>query len=378
MSSRQLFFLAIIAMPAYKLAMLPSYMASLSGRDMWLVALCMMLLDIGVLCMIYIVKSRVGKLNFENKVLKIVSKVIAMLFCVYFLLQVSLLSVETIEYTHQSFFDGVDRFQMILPLILVAVYLAYKGEKTLGRCSDIFIWGVALTVGISIVFNSASLDINLLFPVLDENGGEKLLSGYNVFLWFGDYLPLLFIDIKDRKTKSSSPVVFGALGLALSISLVFAVFTMQWGESTKEVPNAFARLAGYNFISPDVGKADWIAILNWIGSCAIKLGLLFLGAVNAFSYVFGKNTRKIFSISIFILVSAVVHFFIKDIKVEYDVGTGVRFIGFIMNLVVPFILCAMASLSKKTVVEIVDKSPTLYVTDDDYMDEKGANVCANC
>lgn len=377
MSSRQKFFLMAIALPTYKLSMLPSYAYSISGRDSWLTILCMLLLDVGVLCMIYIVKSRVGILNFDSKIANSVMKGLAVVFCAYFIFQTALLATETIEYSVQVFFDGAKRLQLIIPLILSAVYIGYKGAKTVGRCADIFIWGLVITLGISLVFNSATPDIDNLFPVLDERGGDKLLSGYNIFLWFGDYLPFLFIDLKDRKKVSTTPIVFGALLISVCVSAVFAIFTMQWGESTEFVPNAFARLAGYNFISADVGKADWIAVLNWIGSCALKLGLNMLGAINAFTYAFGEKTRKTFSISVIFVLVGLLHFVFTDVAKEFSIGVGARFIGFILNIVLPFIICVISTLCKKTVKEKVEDPPRMYVTEQDYMDEKGANVCAN-
>ncbi|MBR7110661.1 MAG: GerAB/ArcD/ProY family transporter [Clostridia bacterium] len=371
MSSRQTFFLMAITLPVYKLAMLPSYLYSVAGRDMWLTCLCMILLDVAVLCMIYIIKSRIGVLNFTNKYLNFGAKGLALVFCIYFLFQISLLSCETVEYLQGYFFDENNRIQMIIPIVLCSVYLAYKGEKTLGRCAEVFIWGLVLTVGISIIFNSAKPDPDNLFPILDENGGEKLLSGYNVFLWFGDFLPLLFIDVKDRKKKGSTLVLLGSLGIGICTVLLFAVFTMQWGEMTENVPNAFVRLAGYNFISADVGKADWIAILHWLGSCVIKISFTLLGAVNAFSYVFGDKPRKIVSVCFGLVIFSLLTFVIKDVQIEFSFGVDVRFLGFILSLVLPFVLCVASVFSQKTVSDDIVEENVERVTDEDYMDKKG-------
>lgn len=380
MSSRQTFFLMAIALPAYKLAMLPSYMASMAGRDMWLTALCMLIIDVVVLSLIYIVKSRVGVLEYKNKVFRIITCGLAIAFCLYFILQAAVLSTETVEYMLQSFFDGNDRLQMIVPLIITATYFAYKGEKSLGRSADVFIWLLAITLGISIVFNSAELDFESILPVLDGDGAEKVLSGRFVFLWFGDYLPFLFIDIRDRESPRKGLVLIGALGIALCTSALFAIFTMQWGDMTETVPNAFARLAGYNFISADVGKADWIAILHWIGACTLKLSLLLLGASNAFKYVFGERARKVFVPVSGLVVILLLNFVVKDVQIEFELGTGLWIIGLIINVALPLIMLAFSLFSQKQSDRDLFgdlHTATEEVTDDDYMDEKGDNVCAN-
>ncbi len=372
MSSRQTFFLMAICLPAYKLAMLPSYMASQSGRDMWLVCLCMLLIDIAVLSLIYIIKSRVGLLEFKSKALRVITCCIALGLSLYFIIQASLSATETVEYMLQSFFDGNDRLQMIVPLAVLAGYFAYKGEKSLGRSAEIFIWSLVITVGISVVFNRAELSFDAILPVLDENAQEKLLRGRFTFLWFGDYLPFLFIDIRDRKKSRPALVLVGGVGIALATSALFAVFTMQWGDITESVPNAFARLAGYNFISSDVGKADWIAILHWIVACALKLSLLLLGASNAFKYVFGEKARKIYAPVSTAVMAGLIYFVVKDVQIEYALGTKLWVVGLIMTVIIPVTLTLFAFFSPKRTESVIygDKHQAIEsVTDDDYADD---------
>lgn len=381
MSSRQTFFLMAIALPAYKLAMLPSYMASAAGRDMWIAALFTLLIDVAVLCIIYIIKSRVGLLEYKNKVFRVFTCVMAIVFSLYFILQASILSTETVEYLLQSFFDGNDRLQMIIPLIVTATYFAYKGEKSLGRSAEIFIWFLAITLVISITFNRAELDVQSILPIMDGDGAEKIFSAKSVLIWFGDYLPFLFIDIRDREKPRHSLVLLGALGIAFSTAALFAVFTMQWGDMTENVPNAFARLAGYNFISADVGKADWVAILHWLGACTLKISLLLLGASNAFKYVFGERARKVFVPISGVVVMALLHFVVRDVQIEFEIGTGLWFIGIVVNVAIPIILLILGLLSKRRDESILYgdmHGSTEEITDEDYMDEKGDNVCANC
>jgi hypothetical protein len=361
-----------IALPAYKLAMLPSYTASLTGRDMWFAVLLMLLVDVVVLGLIYLIKIRVGKLNYDSRILKGIVSVLAIAYALYFILQASVLTTETVEYLMQSFFDGNVRLQMIVPITVCAGYIAYKGEKTLGRCAEIFIWMLVITVVISAVFNSAELNVESVMPVLEELDGEKLLSAKNILLWFGDYLPFIFIDIKERKKTNSGVLLLGAVGISLAVSALFAVFTMQWGDSTYRVPNAFARLAGYNFISADVGKADWIAILNWIGSCVLKISLLLVGVANATSYAFGKRIGKYSAPLSALIVTLALHFFIKDVQIEYKLGRELWIVGAIMNVLIPIVLCILTLLSRKTerTDDVYESEYVGSVTDEDYFDEE--------
>lgn len=345
MSSRQLFFVYALALPAFKVAMLPSYLASEVGRDMWISVGVAMIIDVVILACIVFIKTRVGVLEYSNGAVKIVSKVIAVLLGLYFLVQTVVLFEEIVAYLLQSFFDEADRIQIIVPLGVAIAYLAYKGERTLGRLAEIFVCLLLLTIVVSIAFNNANIDYSNLLPVMDTPL-TSLAGVSKSALWFGDYLPLLFINVRDRKKIRLGYIFGGAIAIALSVTFVIATFWAQWGDLTADIPNAFARLSGYNFISADVGKVDWVTILTWITSCVIKLSLLMLGIRGAIDYVFGKNTSKItLPVSAFLVVGAII-FFVKDVKDAYTLGTSLWVVGVVMS-VVPVIVYLLFSIFGK-------------------------------
>lgn len=343
MSSRQLFFLILITVPAYKIAMLPSYLAGVGGKDMWLTALFMMLVDLVVLSLILLIKHKVGTLNFKNKTVRIICSIFAVVCGVYFVLQISVYTEETLSYLLQSFFDEGERLHIVLPIIVASCYLAYKGSKTVGRVGDIFIWFFAFSVVMGLIFNTAEFEMGNLLPVLDGNAGKKIFGGQNAVLWFCDYLPLLFIDMKDEKKSKPLLIGGGAIAVTLGVSALFGVFWAQWGELTTSVPNAFARLSGYNFISADVGKVDWVSILSWLSSCALKLSVLFLGLTGAVKYVLGEKKGKFAPVFGGIAVSVISTFFINDLRIAHKIGLWVYPIGWIIGVGIP-VVCLIFSL----------------------------------
>ena len=353
MSPRQLFFMILLTVPVYKIAMLPSFMANISGQDMWFSVGNSMLFDLLLLAGILLIKSRVGKLQFQNKGFKIATSVVAVLCCAYFLLQFTVFSEETLGYLLQAFFDDGDRLQIAVPLVVAAAYLGYKGCKTLGRVCEVFVWFFAFAVVMSVIFNNAEIDYSNLKPVLDGDIGQKAFGGMRGYLWFGDYLPLLFIDLQDRKKKKPLLVLGGGLGVTLFTSALFAVFFAQWGDLTSSVPNAFARLSGYNIISADVGKVDWISILSWLSCGVLKLATLLVGVSGAIRYVFGEKADK-YSAPVGGAIGLILlAFFIKDIRIAYSVGQVVGVYGAIFGGVVVGLILLFSILQKKTVGESV-------------------------
>ncbi len=348
MSQRQLFFLSALAIPAYKIAMLPSFFASIGGRDMWLTVLFPLLLDVLALGIIFLIKQKVGTLCFSAPAFKYITFGFAIILALYFLLQITVFSEETLSYLLQSFFDEGERLQISIPIVFASCYLAYKGAKSVGRVCDVLIWFLGFAVLISLLFNTANFDFSNLKPILDGEKSKKILGGVNGYFWFCDYLPLLFIDIRDKKKQKFGLVFGGIIVLSLLISALFAVFVAQWGELTASVPNAFARLSGYNMISADVGKVDWIAILSWLTSCTAKLALLFLGIKGAVSYVFSeKVTNFVLPISGVLSVLGLVYF-IKDIRIAYSVGEFMSVPSLILGVGAPLILLLFTLFSKKT------------------------------
>lgn len=347
MSQRQLFFLSALAIPAYKIAMLPSFFASIGGRDMWISVLLPLLLDVLVLGGIFLIKQKVGVLSFSIPAFKYITYGLAIILALYFLLQITVFSEETLSYLLQSFFDEGERLQISIPIIFASCYLAHKGAKSLGRVCDVLIWFLGFAILISLLFNTADFDFSNLKPILDGEKNKKLFGGINGYFWFCDYLPLLFIDIRDKKKQKFGLVFGGTIVLSLSISAVFAVFVAQWGDLTASVPNAFARLSGYNMISADVGKVDWIAILSWLTSCTTKLALLFLGIKGAIKYVFSeKVTKFVLPISGLLSVLGLV-FFVKDIRIAYSVGQSMSVPSLILGVGAPVVLLLFTLFSKR-------------------------------
>ena len=257
------------------------------------------------------------------------------------------MSEETLSYLLQSFFDEGERVQIAVPIIFASCYLAFKGAKTVGRVCDVLIWFLGFAVIISVLFNTAEFDFYDLKPVLDGNVTQKLFGGQSAYFWFTDYLPLLFIDVKDKQKTRRGLSMLGSFGLAVAVSAIFAVFSAQWGELTSSVPNAFARLSGYNVISSDVGKVDWIAILAWLTSCTVKLALLFLGVRGAISYVFGDRMNKFVLPISGVLCTIGLVVFVKDIRIAYSVGKSLNIVSLILGVGVPVLLLIFAILSKK-------------------------------
>ena len=342
MSSRQLFFLYALAIPAFKVAMLPSYLANNAGQDLWISIGVAMFVDLLVLACIVFIKTRVGLLEYKRGGARLISRVLAVLCALYFMVQAIICFEETVAYLLQSFFDEAERLQIIVPLAVAIAYIAYKGERTLGRVAEIVVWLLLLNILVSIAFNNAEIDYTNLLPVLDEDS-SAIWGAYKNTLWFGDYLPLLFINLKDRKKRRYGYIFGGAIATMLLVVFTNATFYAQWGELTKSIPNAFARLAGYNFISADVGKIDWLTILTWIVSCVMKLSLLLLGVRGALNHVFSRDTSKIsVPVSAF-CVGLVIVLFIKDVKTSYMLGTSLWVVGLAITIlpVLIYALCAI-------------------------------------
>lgn len=342
MSSRQVFFLYAFAVPAFKVAMLPSFIAHEAGQDMWLTIGVAMLIDVILLCLIMFIKTRVGVLGYGSVASKVISRCIAVVLAIYFLLQAVVGFEEVVAYLLQSFFDEAERLQIIVPLIVAIAYLSYKGAGAIGRMAEVMVWVLLLNVLVSVAFNNAQIDYTNLLPVMD-NDVSVLFSAHKNALWFGDYLPLLFIDVRDRQKRRYGYIFGGAVAILAVVVFINATFYSQWGELTSNVPNAFQRLSGYNFISSDVGKIDWLNILTWITSCVMKLSLLLLGTKGAINHLLNRDVSKIIAPVSAGIVGLAIIFFIKDVKTAYIFGTGLWVVGVIVT-VIPVVVLALLAL----------------------------------
>ena len=361
MNVRQCFLLLIIILPAYKITMLPGYLSAQVGQDAWIAVGIAMLIDLialaGILCVIKkgglnrILTKYVGRIGSS-----IICGIILLLLCAKLALQIQ----DPMHYMINMLFDHNEQAAIVLPLVLVAAYVGYKSARTLGRLAEIATLFLIVPAALSFAFSRAPIEVDALKPVLAE-GITPLMNVKNVSVWFGDYLPLLFIRLDERE-RQKAPVLLlaGIIGTLLTMA-VFAAFTCVYQGAAPYIPDAIAKLARYNVLGGEVGRIDVLPILGWLFSIVLHAAFVFNAVARTADDAWKKRGKTI-AVCVCGAAFYFLTMFINGEESVYAMSNVLLWPAIILNLAVPvlaFLLSIPIKYEKSHEEKVDEKARTV-------------------
>ena len=350
MNVRQCFLLIAIILPAFKITMLPGYLNAEIGRDAWIAVAISMLADLLILACILYVNRKGGMTELLTRLFgKPVATVISLLVVVFMTVSVALKIQDPLHYMINMLFDHNEKTAIVLPLALVAGYVGYKSARSLGRLAEITAIFAVVPAVLSFAFTSAPMDVNALEPVLVD-GFSSLSPIKGVAIWFGDYLPLLFVRLDERSEKRSGILMLaGLIGTALTV-MVFVLFTAVYQGAAPYIPDALVKLARYNVLGSEVGRLDVVVIFAWLFCVILAVSLVVNAISRATSEVWQKKGKTII-VTVTGVMFFVLSLFIGGEESVYALGDVLLIPILIFHLIVPVLvfLCAVFGTRKKEV-----------------------------
>lgn len=348
--------LAFISSVSFKVVMLPQYLAAVAGRNAWLSVLTMILIDGIALACVYGVTTRTDIRALPAPVpLKRLMLAVVGFTC---FAKLSLFTGETTAYCSTTLFDeGLWRL-ILAGLIPALAYLTVKGGNALARVAQIVVWFVAAVVVLNVIFAENAGTLKNVLPI---SYGTKNIAACDKYLaWFGDFSPLLFFSIADKKRngkkKNIVPVLISYIFiLVFTVGLALA-FTAVYGGGGVLVANAFNKLAIFNKLSTLLGTVDFTVVCAWLLIAVVKLALLAVATVECIRCFFGD--RKVISIILCAVLGVVTFFGVGNQQTVYNVMTGpLRYATIAADYAVPLIalVCTFVFGKKRGQV-----SETLY------------------
>ena len=328
--------LAFISSVSFKVVMLPQYLAAVAGRNAWLSVLTMMLIDGIALACVYGVVSRTDIRALPAPVpLKRIMLAVVGFTC---FAKLALFTGETTAYCSTTLFDeGLWRL-ILAGLIPSLAYLTIKGGNALARVAQIILWFVVAVVALNVIFAENAGTLKNVLPV---SYGVKNIVACNKYLaWFGDFSPLLFFPIaekrSDGKKKNIVPVLISYIFiLVFSVGIALA-FTAVYGGGGVLVANAFNKLAIFNKLSTLLGTVDFTVVCAWLLIAVVKLALLSIATVESVCCFFGG--RKTVSMIVCAVLGIVTFFGIGNQQTIYSIMTGpLRYLTVAADYAVPVV-----------------------------------------
>lgn len=231
-TNRQLVFIIFIACAALTTVTLPHGLAMSAGRGAW-VTLLVTALVFGIMAVI------IAKLNqmYEGKMLfeysrdiagGFVSYVLGIIYTLYFLLFEVAMCNASSKIAQANFMFQTPQWALIMIVIPVFAFVAYKGLPTAARLAEIFcIWFLAVA-GITYITMLIEGDLRYLLPLFNASkAGNYFAAVKDAFPSFLGLEVLTVIPLGKKNAKAPRTVFFVMLSLAVFYILdVYGTYAM--------------------------------------------------------------------------------------------------------------------------------------------------------
>ena len=325
--------LLAISVISNKLLMLPSIMYEYAGRDAIFVIIFKFLLAalfIGIL--MYALTKNPDK-TLRELVSTIIGdvgyRVLAFLVFVVYFFKTFLLLFESELFLGSVMYQDYDKLLFLVPTMLVAGYIAYKGLQTVGRtcealCGVIFI-GLFLTFLLSI----SELDCSNILPLGIEDFSNYFEALNACFLWFGNYF-LIFFCLGDVKmSKNLVGKVYTVFGISTIFVLAFFfVFYANFEYSSGLHKFAISDITQFTPEIASFTKVDWFTVIIWMMTNVLQCAIQIYIMQRTFIEAFGIRKTQVFS---FIFLSLILLIYLFN---PFNLS---EFIEFVTVYVSPFV-----------------------------------------
>lgn len=337
--------IAFMTMIVFKIAMLPKYLSNSSGSDAIFSVLVLLAIEVIMYIVVFFIARDINLLSLENKFFMVP---IMLIIFVMSSMRGAVLYSELIDYSTTTLFDHNRSTFILLAFTPILAYFTYKGGTVLAKLSELVFYISIVTLVLMISIAKVDLDFDNFLPIC-EKGGIEVLNGIDKhFVWFGDYIPLLFFSIKKNNSKFLDKYSFPLciLGGVIFVLLFYVAFIGIYGEAGGIVNYAFNKIAIFNRLTELLGTTNYISVIAWLFMALMQLSLLLYSANVTLSY-FIKNriVALIINIGVMSIIQLLV---IQNVDNAYLFAVSeIRYFIMVAQYLVPIAILLYAKLSKK-------------------------------
>ena len=311
----QFLLFAFMSTVAFKVLMLPKYLATATGATSWLIMAIMSVIELGYLALLYFISLRGG--IFSDALPYAFKKVAAVAIIISCAVKLCVFGGEFCSYVGTSVFDGVNWLYITLAFVPCLAYVASRGLNSLGRACQILFWVIAFTVTFNVFF--ARLEGNA-YNLLPFGSFADAVGGMDRHMvWFADFTPLLLVRSSSAKRQRALSI-FTVILTAIFPTLITVFFLYSYGDGAVFVDNAIGRLTDFHLLATIIGKADLFTVVSWLILAVVKLSLIFYALTTSISVLIGEHKVTPFVLSALVVVAIV--FGMRDVDRYYLFGTS--------------------------------------------------------
>lgn len=318
---------AIAFVPVSKIFLLPSIMAHYAFSDMWISALCNVLLDmITLFCAVSLWKRYRGKDFYDilsESLGTPAAKIVYALYFFYFILKAYSPITEQKIYVERTLYESTTTVLTFLPFFVLSAYIASKKIFVLGRLADIMFMFTVAGMLLLFVLAFSNTDFAAVLPI-GVNGAQKIAKGaFASFSWFSDGIYFFFLMgrvIPEKKAYVRILPCFAFAGL-----LVVFFMLMFYGAFSVLAPRqefALTEIAKYSVSVNNIGRFDYVAVFFLLFTGAVSMALPLYFATECFVRFFHLKNKLWTAVAINAVMFVIIYLLAPFIDTAMRLVTG--------------------------------------------------------
>ena len=301
--------LVIIIMISMRVIIEPSIIFSAAGRDGWISYIIVLFVQIiGIYFISKTIqnnKEKSFKEICEKRFGKAFTKVLIFMLFVYYLFRLILIDYEMQNFLLEAIYDQLNWSVAIIPVFLVIVYVAFKGERVIARLTQLITGFVAFVLIYTLAISCTNADFSNLLPVVAEGAGVIGKGVIYGFAQMGEFLTLyIFMEnIKLKKENLAKALTLTSVFVGIGIVAYYILFVAVFGEAAITLKEGIIRITQFLPSNDANLRVDGIITVLWIPISIIMAAVYYLGSAKFLQNLFKIN--KVWAyIIIFVIVFA--------------------------------------------------------------------------
>jgi spore germination protein KB len=276
-SMHQLIYVLFFSSIVHKVIFIPSRIVKIAFKDVWISVALFVALDVLHIILFYIVIKINPNLTLfemmEKTLGKVAAKIVSGILALYLLIRVTTMITNYNLYATDVLYP-VSWRPVSLPIIIVCVFCAYRGLRSVMRVLELLGTGVAIAIIATMVLVAVSSDITNILPIL-ESGFGMPFKGFTEHMFFaGDYFCIMCIMGRIKVEKNIGINIAIPVFVASLLSVLFAMAYFSFYEDIavfQKQGHALSDIALFLLGTESIARFDFIFSAMWIIAILLRI-----------------------------------------------------------------------------------------------------------
>lgn len=304
---RQLSIITFMSFIALKFLALPSLLYIESKNMSMFVSLILMIIDGLYAFVILDLMKKSGEKNIyefmKNCLGTVATKIVLILLIIKYALVAGNISKGLEFFVVENLYTEFDWFVFVLPLMILASFMVYKGIRNIARVSEMVCWAIVIGLIYIALKALSGIDILSYLPFFKDGFKPLVDSAWIHLSWFGSatfmFMLFGFVDFREeKKSKMIKYIIFAILIVELLYFVFYGLF-----EVTSPTHNyCISDISQFSSTYSAIDELSWLVVSMWIVAQAVQLALYSYCLAQAIKFLFDikGNTLPIIIVVLYI------------------------------------------------------------------------------